>query len=66
MKRTQFRNLILFALDMLCAVASYCFTYYITRQALSPQMFFTCLGLLVLIYGVFLFSLGIYRSLWRS
>ena len=65
MKRTQFRNLILFALDMLCAVASYCFTYYITRQALSPQMFFTCLGLLVLIYGVFLFGFGIYRSLWR-
>ncbi len=65
MKRKQYRNLILFALDMLCVIASYGFTYYITRQALSVNMFLSCLGLLTVIYGVFLLGFGIYRSLWR-
>ena len=65
MKRTHFRNLLLFALDMFCIIASYGFTYYITRQSISAEMYVTCLLLLILIYGVFLLGFGIYRSLWR-
>ncbi len=65
LKRTYCRNLLLFVLDTLCILASYCFTYYITRQDISAFMFFSCMGLLVLIYSSILLGFGIYRSLWR-
>ena len=65
MKRAYYRNVVLFALDMLIVIASYAFTYYITRQQLSGGMYAACLAFLILIYSAFLLGFGIYRSLWR-
>ena len=65
MMLSKFRNLLLFILDMMCAVASFGFAYYFTRVELTVPVFLSCLGLLILVYGAVLFGFGIYRSLWR-
>ncbi len=65
MKRTQFRNLILFFADMVCVICSFGFTYYITRQRIAAEQLAPFILLLFVIYGSFLFGFGIYRSLWR-
>ncbi len=67
MQSSRYRNYILFFIDMVLAVLSYCFTYFITRmyQQLKTETFFLGMLLLVITYGITLLCFGIYRSLWR-
>ena len=63
--KSKLQDILLFIMDMAVTVFSFCLTYRITRQRLTAPMFLSCLGLLVVIYGFFLLSFRVYRSLWR-